>query len=244
MEERGVSVSWLLGFVRAVWEKVNAEGDEFYFLTTHGLVNRVVKPLTAHLRAPLYALVPPEDRGRPTTFVSHTWSSLLVGPDGQPIGTLDALEQLGNERVWIDFACYNQHIFEAIGADMQRVIAAIGSISVVATPTPIYRRCWCLWELLCAQRAGVPVHLLVRGGYRNDKILSVNALYRSFQGVGRAEATKPEDREILRAGIVAHFGSVARADVAIEALIREKFSGDWCELQDPPQELPLGVTPA
>jgi hypothetical protein len=71
----------------------------YYFLNTHGLVNRVIKPLTASIKAPLYAVVPEQFRGRPTTFVSHTWSSLLMGPDRQRIGTLDALERSDAEFV-------------------------------------------------------------------------------------------------------------------------------------------------
>ena len=213
------------------------------FLTTHGLVSRVVKPLTLSRRAPLYALVPDEFRGPPTTFVSHTWSSLLLGPEQQPIGTLDALDDCGHEFVWIDFACYNQHTFEAIATDMLRVIGAIGSVSVCATPTPIYTRSWCLWELLCGHRAESRISLVVHPGFRNDKIMSVNALYRSFRGIDTARSSVARDAEVIRNECVAHFGSVERADAEFEALIREKFSGSWHELQDRNERMQFSPTP-
>jgi hypothetical protein len=85
----------------------------YYFLNTHGLVSQFVAPLTQDIRGPLFALLPPEHRGRPTAFISHTWKSLLIGPQRQRIGTLDAAHQEKDELVWIDFACYNQHTVRA-----------------------------------------------------------------------------------------------------------------------------------
>jgi|GEM_PF-6413858 ankyrin repeat protein len=213
------------------------------FLTTHGLVNRVIKPRTASVRAPLYAMVPEEFRGSPTTFISHTWSSLLVGPQRQPLGTLDALEQCDHEFVWIDFVCYNQHTFIAIPDDMLRVIRTIGSVSVCATPTPIYTRGWCLWELLCAARADTAVSLLVRRGFRNDKIMAVNALYRSFQGIEKANSSVPEDLEMIRSECLSHFGSVERADAEFERIIRDRFSDSVYELQDKNEQMKFSPTP-
>jgi hypothetical protein len=118
-------------------------------LNVHGLVERIVKPLTIELRVPFIALVPEQHRGPPTAFISHTWNSVLVGPARQRVGTLDALEDTlpASACVWIDFACYNQHSIESIKLDMQRVIEEIGSVSFVATPVPLFNRSWCLWEL-------------------------------------------------------------------------------------------------
>jgi hypothetical protein len=215
----------------------------FYFLDCHGLVNRIIKPLTDPLKAPLYALVPDEYRGPPTTFVSHTWSSLLSGPDRQRIGMLDALDHCEDEFVWLDFVCYNQHTFEAIAADMLRVVEVIGRVSVCATPTPIFGRSWCLWELLCAHRMKAEVVLLVRPGYRNDKILAVNALYRSFKGIGNARATTPTDQVTIYRQCVAHFGSKERADAEIEQIIKERFASHWFELQDRDEALKFSASP-
>jgi tetratricopeptide (TPR) repeat protein len=217
----------------------------FTFLTTHGLVNRMIKPLTASIKAPLYALVPDEFRGLPTTFVSHTWSSLLMGPQRQRVGTLDALEHCDHEFVWIDFACYNQHTFkpQTIPNDMLRVIEAIGSVSVCVTPTPIYTRCWCLWELLCAHRAETAVSLLVRRGYRNDKIMAVNALYRSFRGIEKADTSVAGDREMIRMECLSYFGSIARADAELERIIQERFSSSWHELQGKNEQMRFSPTP-
>jgi hypothetical protein len=48
-----------------------------YLLNTHGLVSQFVVRLTEEIGGPLFALVPPEHRGPPTAFISHTWNSLL-----------------------------------------------------------------------------------------------------------------------------------------------------------------------
>jgi hypothetical protein len=82
-----------------------------YFLNTHGLVSQFIAPLTQDIRGPLFALVPPEHRGRPTAFISHTWNSLLIGPQQQRIGTLDAVIEEKDEFVWIDFACRTEDHF-------------------------------------------------------------------------------------------------------------------------------------
>ncbi len=216
----------------------------YQFIDTRGLVEAIVKPLTKPIRAPLYALVPEQFRGRPTNFVSHTWSSLLIGPPRQRIGSLDALNSSdGDEFIWIDFICYNQHTFEAIAADMLRVIGAIGQVSVCATPTPIFTRSWCLWELLSSQRAGATVNLRVEPGYRNDKILSVNTLYRSFKGVAKASSSSHSDQKQIYDGFVSFFGSEKRADAEIERLIKDKFASSWHELQTKSESIKFSPSP-
>ncbi len=115
---------------------------------------------------------------------------------------------------------------------MARILASIGSLSIAATPTPLYTRSWCLWELLSAQRAGCSVDIRIFPGYRNDKILSVNALYKSFAGIAQAELISPVDQRAIYDSCIKHFGSEARSDVAMRALIEEKFADPWFELQD------------
>ena len=206
------------------------------FLNVRSLVDHFVLPLTGALRAPLWAYVPQEHRGKPDYFVSHTWSSLLLGPPQQAIGTLDAIEHLG-QCVWIDFVSYNQHTIESIPADMESVVGEIGKVIFAASPLPTLGRIWCLWELLCANRTGTDFDVAVRPGYRNDKILAVNTLYRSFVGVEKAVATKPEDQKIISDEVVEQFGSAAAANEHLDRVLRERFSGSWYELRERDQHL-------
>jgi hypothetical protein len=85
----------------------------FALLNVRAIVEHFVLPITSALRAPLWAYVPPEQRGKPDFFVSHTWNSLLLGPPQQEIGTLDAIEHL-DHFAWIDFVAYNQHTIDTI----------------------------------------------------------------------------------------------------------------------------------
>ncbi len=211
------------------------------YLNAHGFVTRSVKPVTEETKVPLYALVPEEFRGPPDTFVSHAWNALLVGPSRQRIGTLDALKALGDKYVWIDFICYNQHVFDDISRDMLRIMEAIGHVSVCATPMPIYNRAWCLWELYCAQQAGTGLDLRVCPGFRNDKILSVNGLYRSFKGLENARSSSARDQQTIHDAFIQKYGGVEQANAALNALIEEKFSGAWHELQ--PRDGPLEFSP-
>jgi len=78
-------------------------------MSTSWIVSEFIKPLTKDAQAPLYARVPQEYRGKPTVFVSHTWSSTYFAGAH---GSLDiAYERHCDDFVWIDIGCYNQHLF-------------------------------------------------------------------------------------------------------------------------------------
>lgn len=268
LAQRGVRVSWLVGWVRSLIEDINrpridaieqAQQAMYHnkagmwglhdqpdmvvptiprhaLLNVRMLVEHFVLPLTSALRAPLWAYVPTEQRGKPDFFVSHTWNSLLLGPPQQEIGTLDAIEHL-DHYAWIDFVAYNQHTIESIPTDMEAVIGEIGKVIFAGTPVPTLSRIWCLWELLCANRTGTDFDIAIRPGYRNDKILAVNTLYRSFVGVEKAVATKPEDLKIISNEVLAQFGSAETANEHFDRSLRERFSGSWYELRERDQHL-------
>jgi hypothetical protein len=255
LAQRGVRLSWLIGMVGNLLADINGPQAEasaqaehacfhnkagiygqYALLNVRSLVDHFVLPLTAALRAPMWAFVPGKHRGLPNFFVSHTWNSLLLGPPRQAIGTLDAIEHLG-QYVWIDFVAYNQHTMESIPADMEAVIGEIGKVIFAGTPVPTLGRIWCLWELLCANRTGTDFDIAIRPGFRNDKILAVNTLYRSFVGVEKAVATKPEDLKIISDEVLAQFGSAEAANEHLDRVLRERFSGSWYELRERDQHL-------
>lgn len=268
LAQRGVRVSWLVGWTRSLLEDINrlraeaiVEAERAFFhnraadrgqhdqpymevpnipkyvlLNVRSLVEHFVLPLTSALQAPLWAYVPAEQRGKPNFFVSHTWNSLLLGPPQQEIGTLDAIEHL-EHCAWIDFVAYNQHTIESIPTDMEAVIGEIGKVIFAGTPVPTLGRIWCLWELLCANRTGIDFDIAIKPGFRNDKILAVNTLYRSFVGVEKAVATKPEDLKIISDEVLAQFGSAETANEHFDRILRKRFSGSWYELRERDQHL-------
>jgi hypothetical protein len=154
----------------------------------------------------------------------------------QEIGTLDAIEHL-DQYAWIDFVAYNQHMIESIPTDMEAAIGEIGKVIFAGTPVPTLGRIWCLWELLCANRTGTDFDIAIRPGYRNDKILAVNTLYRSFVGVEKAVATKPEGLKIISDEVLAQFGSAETANENFDRILRKRFSGSWYELRERDQHL-------
>ncbi len=205
-------------------------------MNIHCFVEQFVKPLTEEIRSPLYARIPDEYVGPPDIFISHAWNALLVGPEQQRIGMIDAFEKGAfnpkAKYIWIDFICYNQHLFETIAPDMERVIGEIGKIGFVATPVPLLNRSWCLWELLCSERTGASTDVFVRSGYRNDKILSVNTFFRSFTGVQSSQSSSNRDQTAIFEGFLKQFGSFESADAQIEDILREKLSSPWFELHE------------
>jgi ankyrin repeat protein len=274
LPQRGVRISWLVGWVRSLLEDIDRPRIEaieqaqramhhnragmwglhdqpdmavptvprYALLNVRALVEHFLLPMTSALRAPLWAYVPAEHRGKPDFFVSHTWDSLLLGPPQQEIGTLDAMAHL-DQYAWIDFVSYNQHTIESIPTDMEAVVGEIGKVIFAATPVPTLGRIWCLWELLCANRTGTDFDVAIRPGFRNDKILAVNTLYRSFVGVEKAVATNPEDLRIISDEVLAQFGSAEAANEHLDRVLRERFSGSWYELRERDQHLGLRPWP-
>ena len=193
--------------------------------TTRQFVSNLIAPLTRPISAPLYARVPPEHRGVPSVFVSHTWSSTALA---QAHGSLDiVLDHYRDAFVWIDIACYNQHTVknENIAADMRAVIAEIGHIASVLTIEPFFTRSWCMWEIVCGHqtRADVEVH---------DQITRIRKKYWSseadlippkFESVTRLSATKTSDQEKILELLVSTFGSVRRANTYIRGILPSEW---------------------
>src|SRR5262245_51652473 len=75
--QRGVRVSWLVGWVRSLLQDINRQPTadapmipSYALLNVRALVEHFVLPLTSTLRAPLWAYVPAEQRGKPDFFLS------------------------------------------------------------------------------------------------------------------------------------------------------------------------------
>jgi hypothetical protein len=238
LSRRGVSLDGLVAFVNSLQTDSNqaclrGSAFEVSLMNVHCFVEEFVKPLTQTIAAPLYALIPNKYVGPPDLFISHNWNALLVGTEHQQIGTIDALETgAAGSYVWIDFICCNQHRFENIAPDMERIISEIGRIAFAATPVPLLNRSWCLWELLCSERAGVPQQIIVRPGFRNDKILSVNAFFRSFAGVENSQTSSAMDRTDIIEGFLQKFETLEAANAYIDTLLRDKLSHPWYELHE------------
>jgi hypothetical protein len=211
---------------------------EFSQLTVHELVAQHIVPLTEAIRGPLYARVPPSDRAKPEVFLSHAWANSVLSPVPQwHGGTLDALDSEGvagikEKFVWIDFVCYNQHAIaaETIAFDMEAIIRSIGSVAFAVTPTPLFDRIWCLWEVLSVSQTGARARFCAGPGYRTDKRVMVNKFFEAFKSVEAAHATKTGDYEKLLAAMISRFGSIEAADAHIRKLMREEMAHKWFEL--------------
>jgi hypothetical protein len=211
---------------------------EFLQFDIHQLVAQHIAPLTQSIRAPLYARVPPSDRGKPEVFLSHAWANSVLSPVAQwHGGTLDAFDPEGvagikEKFVWIDFVSYNQHAVEAasIAFDMEAIIGSIGNVAFAVTPTPLFDRIWCLWEVLSVSQTGARARFCVGPGYRTDKRVMVNQFFDAFKSVRAARASKSGDYEKLLAAMMTRFGSIEAADAHVRKLMREEMSNRWFEL--------------
>lgn len=243
---RGVRFRWLYEFIAAIDRNVGEEWRRYHSqeraalhfdhvpepvrpvhpeerLTTRYFIGQFVVPMTRELLAPLYARVPHEHRGKPSVFVSHTWDSYpLAGAHG----SLDmVLDHSPDEFVWIDFACYNQHLVSdaSIAPDMQSVIADIGSVVFPWTSAPFFTRSWCLWELVCAHLSESKVVVRDQMTRISRKYWSSEAAMRppQFTSVNDLSATEKTDQESILELLVTTFGSVAQADEYVRSVLPE-----------------------
>lgn len=188
------------------------EGD----LTVRDFVSSVVIPVTRGIKAPLYAKIPPEYRGEPSMFISHTWDSNMFGQFGF-IGAMTGTGHPDPGFVWIDFACYNQHRVESVAGDMMSIVSQIGTVAFALTERPFWSRLWCLWELMCAHRSGAQIQV------RDVNIHTPKyaAPRPDFTSITDALASKQEDRRSLVDEILAVFGSIKHADNHVRKLLAE-----------------------
>ena len=120
-------------------------------------MKEIIIPMTKKIKGPLLAFVPEEHRGPPRVFVSHAWSAHVYTP-AYKFGTLQAVspQELRESKkssfglIW--FATISTQT-SRLHQDMAQVIGKIGRIAFPITPTPLFDRIWCLWELLCAAKS-------------------------------------------------------------------------------------------
>ncbi|MFS4895188.1 hypothetical protein SOO45_14090, partial [Staphylococcus aureus] len=96
---------------------------------------------------------------------------------------------IDDEFVWMDVVCYNQYTLKsaAIGVDMEKVISSIGRMYIAVTPTPLFDRLWCLWELLASlkHRCKIEFCLAPLNGRTENRIMS-NDFFQAFDGFENA----------------------------------------------------------
>jgi hypothetical protein len=252
VEERGVRLEWLIAFLKAVdkaWQETVRQYDDQARAATHFdgvpdpdplpfprnlepsvpafLVPHVIKPLTRELQAPLYVLVPPDQRGRPDVFISHTWSNPLIGFAASSLYAIGALgKHPAPTHVWLDVVCYNQHKAEAIADDMKSVIRSIGRLVLPMVNTAPFSRLWCLWELLCAHLTEASILIEEPNTNVHDLGLVAAAFRTEFKSVEQANTTLPQDRRQILEAMVATFGSIDATDEYLRRLILAQLSND------------------
>ncbi|MBX2881915.1 MAG: hypothetical protein KTR32_18350, partial [Granulosicoccus sp.] len=180
----------------------------------------VVKPFTEQFQTALYARIPPEARSTPDVFVSHAWGHPMAVHPGTTLTDMAA----GNRAVsraafcWIDLFVYNQHKAQDIAMDMERIIGAVGKLVLPLPSEKPLRRLWCIWEWLCAHRAGVDI-VIPEAAYDRHYFGKQREWFeRSFQSMSLAQTSRDEDRVLILDAIVDTFGSVEQADAELRAL--------------------------
>jgi hypothetical protein len=218
-------------------EWVDTHQPELLELTTRQFVAQYVIPLTESLKIPLYARVPGSERGKPSVFLSHAWDAVILakgkGKWGR-YGTFDAfgpgIAGVHDKFVWIDFVCYNQHRLaeETIAFDMESIVKSIGKAAFAVTPTPLFDRIWCLWEVLSvARNPGVDQQFCAAPGYQSDKRMIVNSFFAAFSSVASARSTIWEDKQKILSAMTTYFGSTDTADHYIKDLMKRGMSDAW-----------------
>jgi hypothetical protein len=189
--------------------------------TTRQLVSNLIVPVTSPIKAPLYARVPKEHRGRPSVFLSHTWNSSCV--EGGH-GSLDImLDHYRDSFVWIDIACYNQHSLkdESIAGDMSALISGIGHVAFILTKEPFFTRSWCMWEIISGHQTGSEVKVHDQSARIRKKYWSteIDQLPPKFRSISDLDATERKDQDKIFKLLVSTFGSVDKANEYVRNIL-------------------------
>jgi hypothetical protein len=107
---------------------------------------------------------------------------------------------------------------------MEAVIGEIGKIIFAATPCRRWVASGALGTLMCEPRI-FDFDIAIRPGFRNDKILAVNTLYRSFVGVEKPWRDETGGSKIISDEVLAQFGSAETANEHFDRIFVNSFPG-------------------
>jgi hypothetical protein len=171
---------------------------------------------TAPLRAPLYARVPLECRGRPKMFLSYSWDADLLRN-----GVIEAIEPYlkDGECIWIDTFCHNQHNIGSVVPQMERVIADIDRLLLPMSEPPWFERSWCIWEVLCAIHANKEIEVVEYAWRPRTMFLTRKFYLEKFESIEKSKTSFAEDKALILQNASTMFGSVAAADEYLRAMM-------------------------
>lgn len=168
---RGVSLDFLVEFA---WE------HSAWHMSTYEVV-AIIKSATAHTRKPFTHLLPPEQIGTPTIFLSHAWQNEFglvvaaarkyVSNEQQRLASLGAAGSSSLTFVWLDIFAITQHSGETQAHDLTRLEATISNpdcttLVILDEEGIPLTRCWCIFEFFSTIRHANGRHgkLQVRAG--------------------------------------------------------------------------------
>ncbi|EGD80080.1 hypothetical protein PTSG_10354 [Salpingoeca rosetta] len=212
---QGVSAAGLRKFFQELMDEfVDRDTDKLRALTTADTCNTVVLPRTKEKQCAFLELMDPEHIGTATVFVSHAWRYKIADVLATMVEFAEEEKRHGRPEpyFWFDLFMNNQNIAADLPQDwwsttFKESIAAIGKVLLVLTPwsNPIpLTRAWCLWEIFCGiSQEGVELAIRLPQHQHNalgqallDDADAITNMLVEVQA-GKAEAWKPEDKEMI-----------------------------------------------
>lgn len=229
---RGVCVRWLVQWTTA---------RRLWTVPTWRVVEEVIKPLTMSRQCRFVDLCSQEFDlgdspivGPAHAFISHVWAREW----GELVAAAQQVSWRGR-RVWIDCLAVNQHQPTTDLVLLQRVIGTMPEgVLVVIDPSTChkgynpFRRAWCVWEVVNAIRARVPMIIKMGRKIKHAEtsdwkfqvewdIASVQELADSIS-LQVVTASRPEDLKSIMAHIYLHFSLFE-----VEETIRHAVWAGW-----------------
>jgi hypothetical protein len=245
IEHRGVDGEWLFNLVHEVNYQRNRCVDQYHYqerasinldnvpwpdypsamagnLTASSLVSAHIIPWTSEILAPLFARVPIGARGKPSTFVSYTWTSGLLD---MGYGVIYAIQQYlrSNSFIWMDLFCHNQHKIGSVARQMEQVIAGVDRVLLPMSEHPWYDRTWCIWEVLCALRYNKEIVFLDYDRKERDYRNIHSYFLENFKSIASSGTSLEEDKNEITGAVLDFFGSMEEADHYFVTLMKEKI---------------------
>lgn len=153
--ERGVKLSYLL--------HLSTTFDNNMTITE--IVDKVVRPRTEGRRCCMWEILPHDQTGKPTFFISHTWSRRLCdlltiltthfGIEYSPLGATLFPDTSPSPLIWLDILAINQHpyldpkglLLDDVSALADVIKATQSTLFCLDNKGVVLTRIWCLYEV-------------------------------------------------------------------------------------------------
>ena len=219
--QRGVSVKWL----KEASNRAMSDSSRGYLAPTRVAVSCVAKVISQHAQCALFDFVPPEYRGKPTTFLSHALDGTLHN-----VLNACAVEASKDEPAyaWIDVFAINQWSTSTevgqigqIVEECNNTVLLLPGMGEPARALYPLTRSWCIYEV--ANTPDKALHVRIPNMTTNEAAHNEIKKFIHKLSLKDASAKYDADKEMIDRLVLQRYGSFDKVDLMIRTIVRDGY---------------------